>query len=115
MTSTVPIDIAQASRAFAALGDPVRASIVDRLAGGDQTVSQLAAAFPISLQAVSKHIKLLEAAGLVSQTRAGRTRPVRLETAALATSVDWLQTHRLRRESDDSRLDDLLRRMKDQP
>lgn len=101
-------------RVFAALGDPVRAAIVERLADGDATVSQLAEAFPISLQAVSKHVKLLEAAGLVSQTRVGRTRPVRLETAALAGTADWLQAHRLRRESGYERLDELLAELQEE-
>jgi DNA-binding transcriptional ArsR family regulator len=102
-------------RAFAALGDPVRLSMVARLANGDQTVSELAAAYPITLQAVSKHVKLLEAAGIVSQTQVGRTRPVRLETAALSATVDWLDAHRRQRETEYERLDELLEQLKGTP
>lgn len=93
---------------FAALGDPVRRGIVDRLADGDATVNELAALFPISLQAVSKHIKVLEAAGLVSRRREGKTRPVHLEAAALARSIGWLETRRRRLEARYARLDELL-------
>ena len=83
---------------FAALGDAVRRAIVDRLAEGDATVNDLAALFPISLQAVSKHVKVLEAAGVVSRYREGKTRPAHLEVARLASSVDWLEAHRRRLE-----------------
>ena len=93
---------------FAALGDPVRRAIVDRLADGDATVNDLAAPFPISLQAVSKHIQVLEAAGVVSRRREGKTRPVHLEAASLARSADWLETRRRRLESKYRRLDELL-------
>jgi DNA-binding transcriptional ArsR family regulator len=93
---------------FAALGDPVRRAIVDRLAGGDATVNDLAAPFPISLQAVSKHIQVLEAAGVVSRRREGKTRPVHLEAASLARSADWLETRRRRLEAKYERLDELL-------
>jgi DNA-binding transcriptional ArsR family regulator len=98
---------------FTALGDPVRRAIVDRLADGDATVNELAAMFPISLQAVSKHIKVLEAAGLVSRRREGKTRPVRLEAASLARSADWLETHRRRLESRYARLDEALKTVKE--
>ncbi len=95
---------------FAALGDSVRRAIVDRLAEGDATVNELAAMFPISLQAVSKHIKVLEAAGVVSRRREGKTRPVHLEIARLASSADWLEAHRRRLESRYARLDEVLKR-----
>jgi DNA-binding transcriptional ArsR family regulator len=98
---------------FAALGDPVRRTIVDRLADGDATVNDLAALFPISLQAVSKHIQVLEAAGVVSKRRVGKTRPVRLEAGSLARSADWLEAHRRRLESRYTRLDELLERTKE--
>ncbi len=94
---------------FAALGDAVRRAIVDRLAEGDATVNELAAMFPISLQAVSKHVKVLEAAGVVSKRREGKTRPVRLEVACLASSADWLEAHRHRLESRYARLDEVLK------
>ena len=98
---------------FAALGDPVRRMIVDRLSAGDATVNDLAALFPISLQAVSRHIQVLEAAGVVSKRRVGKTRPVRLEPASLARSVDWLETHRRRLESRYTRLDELIESTKE--
>jgi len=93
---------------FAALGDPVRRAIVDRLSGGDATVNELADLFPITLQAVSRHIKVLEAGGVVSRRREGKTRPVHLEPASLARSRDWLEAHRLRLERKYARLDALL-------
>jgi len=98
---------------FAALGDPVRRTIVDRLGDGDATVNDLAAMFPISLQAVSRHIQVLEAAGVVSKRRVGKTRPVRLEGSALARSADWLEAHRRRLESRYARLDELLKSTKE--
>jgi len=98
---------------FAALGDPVRQAVVDRLAGGDATVNELASMFPVSLQAVSKHIKVLEAAGVVSRRREGKTRPVHLEAASLARSADWLDAHRRRLDARYSRLDDVLKTMKE--
>ena len=94
---------------FAALGDPVRRAIVDRISDGDATVNELAALFPISLQAVSKHIKVLEAAGVVSRRQEGKTRPVHLESASLARSADWLEARRRRLESRYTRLDELLK------
>ena len=100
---------------FAALGDPVRRAIVDRLAEGDATVNQLAGLFPISLQAVSKHIKVLESAGVVSRRREGQTRPAHLEPAPLARSADWLEAHRRRLEAKYSRLDELLKARKEAP
>ncbi|MBA2296138.1 MAG: winged helix-turn-helix transcriptional regulator [Actinobacteria bacterium] len=98
---------------FAALGDPVRCGIVERLAEGDATVTDLAALFPISLQAVSKHIQVLGAAGVVTRSREGKTRPVHLDAAALAASVDWLEAHRRRLTARYERLDELLENRKD--
>ena len=98
---------------FAALGDPVRRAIVDRLATGDATVNQLAALFPISLQAVSRHIKVLETAGVVTRRREGQTRPAHLEDTALDSSAAWLEAHRRRLESRFTRLDQLLERTKE--
>ncbi len=97
---------------FAALGDPVRRAIVERLTDGDATVNELAAAFPISLQAVSKHIKVLESAGVVSRRKVAQTRPVHLEGASLARSAGWLEAHRRRLESRFERLDELLEQRK---
>jgi DNA-binding transcriptional ArsR family regulator len=98
---------------FAALGDPVRRAIVERLADGDATVNELAAMFPISMQAVSKHIKVLETAGVVSRRKVAQTRPVHLEAASLARSADWLEGHRRRLEARYGRLDELLEQMED--
>ena len=103
------------SRTFAALGDPVRRAIVERLAQGDATVTELAAPFPISLQAVSQHIKVLEAAGVVSRRAMAQTRPVHLEPAALARSADWLEAHRRRLDERFGRLDELLEQTKGCP
>lgn len=100
---------------FAALGDPVRRAIVERLVVADATVNELAAPFPISLQAVSKHIKVLEAAGLVSRRREGQTRPVHLEPAPLDRSASWLAEHARRLESRYARLDTVLDDMKEHP
>lgn len=98
---------------FAALGDPVRRAIVERLADGDATVNELAAGFPISVQAVSKHIKVLEAAGVVSRRKVAQTRPVHLEATSLARSADWLEAHRRRLEDRYQRLDELLQTTRD--
>ena len=76
-----PMEVATLTATFAALGDPVRQRMVELLADGDATVSELAARFPISVQAVSKHIKVLEHAGVVSRGKAAQTRPVHLEAA----------------------------------
>ncbi len=102
---TQPHDLAMT---FAALGDPTRRAIVDRLADGDATVNELAGLFPITLQAVSRHIQVLEAGGVVSRRREGKTRPVHLEASALSRSRDWLEEHRLRLERKYARLDELL-------
>ncbi len=98
---------------FAALGDPVRRAIVDRLAAGDATVNELASLFPITLQAVSKHLKVLETAGVVSRRRLGKTRPAHLEAEPLARTADWLEAHRRRLEAKYARLDELLERTKE--
>ncbi len=101
------------ARTFAALGDPVRRSIVERLADGDASVNDLAALFPISLQAVSRHIKVLESAGVVSRRRVAQSRPVHLEAASLARSAGWLERHRQRLETRYQRLDEFLQERKD--
>ena len=101
------------ARTFAALGDPVRRAIVDRLVDGDATVNELAALFPITLQAVSKHIKVLENARVVTRRREGKTRPVRLDAASLTRSIDWLEAHRRRLDARFARLDELLEKTKE--
>jgi DNA-binding transcriptional ArsR family regulator len=109
---TQPPDLALT---FAALGDPTRRAIVDRLANGDATVNELAGLFPITLQAVSRHLKVLEAGGLVTRRREGKTRPVHLEAASLTRSRDWLEAHRQRLERKYERLDALLEQGVDRP
>lgn len=94
---------------FRALGDPIRVSIVERLgAHGDATVNELATMFPVSLQAVSKHIKVLEAAGVVSQRRDGRRRPVHLEAERVVAATSWLASRVREMDARFERLDDLL-------
>jgi DNA-binding transcriptional ArsR family regulator len=79
---------------FAALADPTRRAILGRLAEGEATVNELAEPFPISGQAVSKHLKVLERAGLITRGRTGQLRPSRLQAAPLKDAADWLQTYR---------------------
>ena len=78
---------------FAALADPTRRAILTRLAEGEATVNDLAAPFPISVQAVSKHLKVLERAGLITRGRSAQLRPSRLQGAPLKEAVDWLETY----------------------
>ena len=91
-------DVDRLSRAFAALSDPVRRDIVARLTVGDATVNDLAAPYDISLQAVSKHLKVLEGAGLVTRRREAQRRPVHLESEALAAMTGWIEQHQQRAE-----------------
>jgi DNA-binding transcriptional ArsR family regulator len=84
----------QLSRTFAALADPTRRAILTRLAEGEATVGELAAPFPVSLQAVSKHLRVLERAGLISRGKDAQWRPCRLQAAPLVPAVDWIQTNR---------------------
>jgi DNA-binding transcriptional ArsR family regulator len=84
----------QLSVTFAALADPTRRAILSRLAAGDATVGQLAAPFALTQQAISKHIKVLEHAGLVSRSRAAQARPCRLEPARFDAVAEWVGRHR---------------------
>lgn len=79
---------------FAALADPTRRAILSRLAAGEATVNQLAEPFALTQQAVSKHIKVLERAGLVSRSRAAQARPCRLEPDRFDVAADWIDRHR---------------------
>jgi DNA-binding transcriptional ArsR family regulator len=84
----------QLTRTFAALADPTRRAILGRLAEGEATVNELAEPFPITVQAVSQHIKVLERAGLVTRTRNAQLRPSRLDGAALRDAAEWLDKYR---------------------
>jgi DNA-binding transcriptional ArsR family regulator len=97
-------------RAFAALADPVRRGIIARLSRGSATVNELAEPYDISLQAVSRHIAVLEQAGLVTRTRDAQRRPVHLEAAALESLTAWIDRYRLVHEQQFRRLDAVLRR-----
>src|SRR5919106_5269722 len=103
------VTVEQLDRTFAALADPTRRASLGRLAGGDATVSELAEPFPISVQAVSKHLKVLERAGLITRTRSARMRPSRLNGAPLGDAVEWLEKYRPHWESSFERLDVRLR------
>ena len=96
-------------KVFAALADPIRRAIVARLADGDATVNELAEPFDISLQAVSKHIKVLERAGLITRQRDAQRRPCSLDADALAQATDWIWLMRRRKEQQHDRLEALLR------
>ncbi len=93
---------------FAALADATRRDIVARLARGEATVNELAAPYPMSLQAVSQHIAVLERCGLVSRGRHRQTRPCRLEPQALAAAVSWIEESRRTWEERMDRLEDRL-------
>jgi DNA-binding transcriptional ArsR family regulator len=93
---------------FAALADPTRRAILARLAEGEATVGELAEPFPISLQAVSKHLKVLERAGLITRGRSAQLRPSRLEGAALKEAAVWLETYSRFWEERFDRLDERL-------
>lgn len=94
--------------AFAALADPVRRRIVARLSKGPATVNELAEPFAISIQAVSRHIQVLEHAGLVTRTRDAQRRPVHLAPTALEALTSWIDTYRLIHEQRFRALDDIL-------
>lgn len=96
------------SRTFAALADPTRRDILARLAGGEATVSELAEPFAMTQQAISKHLKVLERAGLISRSRAAQYRPCRLEPQQLDTAADWIDRHRRVWADRFDRLDDHL-------
>ncbi len=98
-------------RAFLALADPVRRAIVARLSRGDATVNELAEPFAITKQAVSKHIQVLEQAGLVTRSRDAQRRPVHLDAAALERLTAWIDRYRLIAEARFRSLDALLAAM----
>jgi len=99
-------------RAFMALADPVRRRMIARLSRGPATVNELAEPFDITTQAVSKHIQVLEQAGLVTRTREAQRRPVHLNPQALESLTSWIDKYRLMHEQQFRRLDALLDTMK---
>jgi len=100
---------------FAALADPTRRAILARLALGEAPVTELAAPFAMSQPAISKHLKVLERAGLISRGRDAQRRPCRLEPAPLAQATQWLERYRSFWEGSFDRLDALLAQQKTKP
>jgi len=96
------------SRVFAALADPTRRDMVARLAAGDATVGELADPYDVSVQAVSKHVKVLTDAGLVTQTKDAQRRPCHLEAEVFDLATKWLERYRLRAQARYERLDTVL-------
>ncbi|MDK1385486.1 metalloregulator ArsR/SmtB family transcription factor [Sinorhizobium sp. 8-89] len=96
------------SNTLSALADPTRRAIIARLAAGEATVNELAAPFDMSLPAVSKHLKVLERAGLISRGRNAQWRPCRLEAAPLKEIADWVERYRQFWEGSFDRLDSYL-------
>ncbi|HVS14720.1 MAG TPA: metalloregulator ArsR/SmtB family transcription factor [Thermoanaerobaculia bacterium] len=101
------------SRVFSALADPTRRDIVARLAEGDANLSELAEPYDVSVQAVSKHLRVLEDAGLVTRTREAQRRPAHLEAKVFDLATRWLERYRRQAEERYRRLDSLLREMPD--
>ncbi len=97
---------------FAALADPTRRAILARLAEGEATVNELAEPFPISVQAVSKHLKVLERAGLIMRGRSAQLRPSRLQGAPLEEAAEWLEEYRRFWQGSFDRLDERVRATK---
>jgi DNA-binding transcriptional ArsR family regulator len=98
----------QLDATFIALADPTRRAILARLMSGEASVNELAEPFAISQPAISKHLKILERAGLVSRSASGTRRPVKIEAAPMKDAADWLETYRKFWEASFNRLDALL-------
>ena len=101
-------------RAFMALGDPVRRALIARLSRGEATVNELAEPFSITKQAVSRHIQVLEAAGLITRSKDAQRRPCHLNAAALEELTSWIDKYRLITESRFRQLDAVLETVKEQ-
>jgi DNA-binding transcriptional ArsR family regulator len=99
---------------FAALADPTRRAILARLAEGEATVNELAEPFRVSLPAISRHLKVLERAGLIARSREAQWRPSRLQADPLDEAVEWMESRKRTWEARMDRLDAQLRRMGDQ-
>jgi DNA-binding transcriptional ArsR family regulator len=102
------VAVDQLTSTFSALADPTRRAILAHLVEGEATVNELAEPFSISVQAVSKHLKVLERAGLITRGRSAQLRPSRLHAAPLREAVDWLETYRVFWQGSFDRLDDRL-------
>ena len=103
----------QLSQVFSALADPIRRDIVARLSTADATVNELARPYDVSLQAVSKHIRVLEDAGLVTRTRDAQRRPVHLDAEVFDLMTKWIERYRRQAEARYRRLDAVLAEMND--
>ena len=103
----------QLSLTFAALADPTRRAILARLANGEATVNELAEPFAMSMQAVSKHLKVLERAGLIRRSRDAQWRPCRLEASPLQEVDAWVETYRRHWEERFERLDEVLKQLQE--
>ena len=101
----------QLTTTFAALADPTRRAILARLSSGETSVTELAEPFEISLPAISKHLKVLERAGLVARGREAQWRPARLQAKPLRDVADWVERYRRHWEQRFDRLDDYLREL----
>ena len=99
---------------FAALADPTRRAILARLTTGEATVNELAEPFAITKQAISRHLQVLEAAGLITRSRDGQRRPCRLNPAALEALTSWIDDYRLASERQFRRIDAVLQTVKEQ-
>ena len=102
----MPVD--QLSATFAALADPTRRAILQRLVEGEATVTELAAPFPMSAQAVGKHLRVLERAGLIERHRTAQLRPSRLRAVALKDAAEWLDPYRTFWDAGFDRMDERL-------
>ena len=107
------VDDEQLDRAFTALGDPVRRAMIARLSRGPATVNELAEPYDVSVQAVSKHLKVLEGAGLVTRSREAQRRPVHLEAEVFDLMTKWIERYRRQAEERYQRLDAVLDAMPD--
>jgi DNA-binding transcriptional ArsR family regulator len=109
------VAVDQLTSTFAALADPTRRAILARLVEGEATVNELAEPFPITVQAVSKHLKVLERAGLIARGRSAQLRPSRLEGAPLKEALEWLEKYRPFWQGSFDRLDERLQATERRP
>lgn len=108
------VDEGALDRAFTALGDPVRRALIARLSRGEATVNELAEPFEITKQAISRHLQVLEAAGLITRSRDGQRRPCHLNPSVLEDLTSWIDEYRLASERRFRRIDAVLETVKEQ-